>query len=89
MKQRAKASSVLGVGVLVVMFAITFVGASVARAANTFVPAAEITGGELSTPARIAVDEASGDVQLDGQNGKSADQTPVVGNSCAKKKANR
>jgi hypothetical protein len=49
------------VAVLALLVA-ALLGAQVARAANSFVPAGEIGSGELEGPARVAVDQASGDV---------------------------
>ncbi|HET7507106.1 MAG TPA: NHL repeat-containing protein, partial [Solirubrobacterales bacterium] len=53
---------VLGLCALAAFFLIGMLGASIAQATNSFVSAGEITAGELASPARIAVDEASGDV---------------------------
>ena len=58
----ASSLRIVGLGVLAFLILVSLLGASAARAANSFVPAGEITAGELTGPARIAVDQATGNV---------------------------
>ena len=52
----------LGFCAIAAFLLVAMLGASAAQAANSFVPAGDISAGELTTPARIAVDETTGNV---------------------------
>ena len=58
----ARSAGFLGLCAVVACLLAGLLGASVAQAANSFVPAGEISAGELTGPARIAVEESTGNV---------------------------